>query len=46
MFFLYILDVGIDEQGVRFGMDILHRQLEAVETPCFWQLDVEQKAAT
>lgn len=34
-----LLDVGVDEKGVHFGVNILHHDLEPVEAACFWYLD-------
>jgi len=38
VFFLGILDIGIDEQGIGLGMDILHHDLEAIEAAGFGEL--------
>ena len=34
-----VLDVCVDEKGVRFRMNVLHHDLETVEAPCFGGLD-------
>ena len=39
-----VLDVGVDEQAVRFRVDVLHRDLEAVEAARLRQLDFGREA--
>ena len=39
-----VLDVGVDEQAVRFRVDVLHRDLEAVEAARLRQLDLGREA--
>lgn len=41
--FLGIANVGLDEQGICFGMDIFHHDLKAVETAGFGHLDFIRK---
>ena len=41
--FLGVLHVRIDQQAVRFGMDILDGDLESIETPCLGTLDFGHK---
>lgn len=36
---LRIFDVGIDEEGVGLGVDVLHHDLETVEAASLWGLD-------
>ncbi len=38
-FLILVLDVSIDEEGVCFGMDVFHGDLEAVEAASFRDLD-------
>ena len=38
-----IFDVGIDEERVSFRVNILHHDLEPIETPCFSDLDFVRK---
>jgi len=33
-----VLDVGVKEQGIHLGVDVLNKDLEAVETFCFRRL--------
>lgn len=37
---LGLLDIGVDEQGVSFGVDVLHHDLEAVEATGLGDLDL------
>ena len=34
-----LLDVGVNQERVGFGMDVFHHNLEAIETSCFRDLD-------
>jgi hypothetical protein len=43
VFLLLVAYVRVDEQGVDFGVDVLHHDLEAVEAPRFRSLDVVGK---
>ena len=36
--------VGVDKQGVHLRMDVLHHDLETVETSCLWYLDFTAEA--
>ena len=39
-----ILDVGVDEEGVHLGVDVLHRHLEAVEAPGLRHLHLRRES--
>jgi hypothetical protein len=34
-----LLDLCVDEEGVGFGVDVLHHNLETIEAPCLGSLD-------
>ena len=44
--FLGVLDVGVEEEGVGFGVDVFDGDLEAVEAAGFGDLDVVHEAAS
>lgn len=35
VFFFLVFDVCVDQKGLRFGVYVLHRHLEALKHPCF-----------
>lgn len=39
-----LLDVCVDKQGVCFGVDVLHHDLETVEAACLWYLHLTAEA--
>lgn len=41
---LLLLDIGVNQQGVRFGMDVLHHDLETVEASSFRYLNFTAEA--
>lgn len=41
-----VTNVGIDQQTVGFGVDVLHRHLESVETTRFRKLNLVDEAGT
>ncbi len=45
-FLFWILDVRIDEEGVRFAVDVLDCDLEAIEAPGFRGRDFGGEVAT
>ena len=41
---LWLTDVGVDEQAVHLGVDVLHHDLEAIETASLGYLNLTAKA--
>ena len=41
---LLLLDVCVDEERVHLGVDVLHHDLEPIETACFWYLHFSTEA--
>eukprot|EP00091_Calanus_sinicus_P020658 TRINITY_DN5772_c0_g1_i1.p2 TRINITY_DN5772_c0_g1~~TRINITY_DN5772_c0_g1_i1.p2 ORF type:complete len:103 (+),score=18.65 TRINITY_DN5772_c0_g1_i1:264-572(+) len=39
-----VLHVGVDEEAVHLTVDVLNGDLEAIEAPCFWNLNILQKS--
>ena len=39
-----VLDIGVNEKGIRLRMDVLHRELEAVESSCFCSLNLVRES--
>ena len=39
LLFVFVLDVGVDEEGVGFGVDVLHGDLETVKAAGFGDLN-------
>lgn len=44
-FFIWVLDVRVDKKGVRFAVDVLNCNLEAIETSCFGDRDFSGEVA-
>ena len=44
-FLFWILDVCVNEEGVRFAVDVLDCNLEAIETSCFGDRDFSGEVA-
>ena len=44
LFLLSVLDVGVNEDRVSLGVDVLHHHLEAVEAPSLWDLDLSHES--
>ena len=44
-FFIWVLNVRVDKEGVCFAVDVLNCNLEAIETSCFGDRDFSGEVA-